>query len=187
MIQYHNRNKQLENRKQGVKASNNAKKYYDKIRKQHHQIACQRKDFLQQTTTYLCKTYAHIKIESLNVKGMMANHKLAASIADLGMYEFKRQLTYKAEWYANRIDVINQWYPSSKKCSNCGHKKEKLSLSDRLYVCGECGFEINRDLNASINLEQAPESVIVEKIGWVTSELTSVDSVSAFGAGGSRK
>jgi len=177
MTQYHNRNKQLGNGKQGIKASNNAKKYYHKIRKQHHQIACQRKDFLQQTTTKLCKTYAHIKIESLNVKGMMANHKLAASIADLGMYEFKRQLTYKAEWYANRIDVINQWYPSSKKCSNCGHKKEKLSLSDRLYVCGECGFEINRDLNASINLEQAPESVIVEKIGWVTSELTSVDSI----------
>ena len=177
MTQYQNRNKQLGNRKQGIKASNNAKKYYDKIRKQHHQIACQRKDFLQQTTTKLCKTYAHIKIESLNVKGMMANHKLAASIADLGLYEFKRQLTYKSEWYANRIDVINQWYPSSKKCSNCGHKKEKLALSDRLYVCDECGFEIDRDLNASINLELAPESVIVEKIGWVTSELTSVDSI----------
>lgn len=187
MRQYRNRHKQLGNRKKGIKASNNARKYYDNISKQHYQIACQRQDFLQQTTTKLCKTYAHIKIENLNVKGMMANHKLAASIADLGMYEFKRQLTYKALWYANRIDIIDQWYPSSKKCSNCGHKKDNLSLSDRLYVCDECGFEINRDLNASINLEQAPESVIAETIGWVTSELTSVDSVSVFGAGRSRK
>ena len=183
MTQYRNRHKQLGNRKKGIKASNNAKKYYDKVRKQHFEIACQRQDFLQQTTTKLCKTYAHIKIENLNVKGMMANHKLAASIADLGMYEFKRQLIYKAEWYANRIDIVDQWYPSSKKCSQCGHKKEKLSLSDRLYICDECGFKIDRDLNASINLEQAPDSVIVEKIGMVNPKLTSVDSVSAYGAG----
>ncbi|MGI0483456.1 RNA-guided endonuclease InsQ/TnpB family protein, partial [Geminocystis sp. CENA526] len=150
---------------------------YNKVRKQHYKVACQRQDFLQQTTTKLCKTYGHIKIESLNVQGMMANHKLASSIADLGMYEFKRQLTYKAQWYANRIDLIDQWYPSSKKCSNCGHKKETLSLSERLYVCDECGLSIDRDLNASINLEKAPEEVIREKIGWVTAELTSVDSI----------
>lgn len=176
-LQYRNRHKQLGNRRKGVKASNNAKKYHHKVRKQHYKVACKRQDFLQQTTTKLCKTYAHIKIESLNVRGMMANHKLASSIADLGMYEFKRQLTYKAQWYANRIDIIDQRYPSSKKCSNCGHKKDLLLLSDRLYICDECGLTIDRDLNASINLEKAPESVIVEKIGWVTSELTSVDSI----------
>ena len=140
-LQYRNRHKQLGNRRKGIKASNNAKKYQDKVRKQHYKVACQRQDFLQQTTTKLCKTYAHLKIESLNVQGMMANHKLASSIADLGMYEFKRQLTYKSQWYANRVDIIDQWYPSSKKCSNCGHKKETLSLSDRLYFCDECGFE----------------------------------------------
>ncbi|WP_017294206.1 RNA-guided endonuclease InsQ/TnpB family protein [Geminocystis herdmanii] len=99
------------------------------------------------------------------------------NVADLGMYEFKRQLTYKALWYANRVDIIDQWYPSSKKCSNCEQKKETLSLSDRLYTCDECGFECDRDLNASINLEKAPEEVIIEKIGWVTAELTSVDSI----------
>lgn len=187
MTQYRNRHKQLGNRKKGIKASNNAKKYYNKIRKQHYEIACVRQDFLQQTTTKLCKKYAHIKIENLNVKGMMANHKLAASIADLGMYEFKRQLTYKARWYGNRIDIVDQWYPSSKKCSNCGHKKDKLLLSDRLYVCDECGFEIDRDLNASINLEQAPDEVIIETIGMVSPKLTLVDSVSAYGAGRSKK
>ena len=169
-LQYQNRHKQLGNRRKGIKASNNAKKYQDKVRKQHYRVACQRQDFLQQTTTKLCKTYAHLKIESLNVQGMMANHKLASSIADLGMYEFKRQLTYKSQWYANRVDIIDQWYPSSKKCSNCLHKKETLSLSDRLYFCDECGFECDRDLNASINLEKAPQEVIKEKIGWVTAE-----------------
>ena len=169
-LQYQNRHKQLGNRRKGIKASNNAKKYQDKVRKQHYKVACQRQDFLQQTTTKLCKNYGHIKIESLNVQGMMANHKLASSIADLGMYEFKRQLTYKTQWYANRVDIIDQWYPSSKKCSNCGHKKETLSLSDRLYFCDECGFECDRDLNASINLEKAPQEVIREKIGWVTAE-----------------
>jgi len=186
-LQYRNRHKQLGNRTKGIKASNNAKKYQDKVRKQHYKVACQRQDFLQQTTTKLCKTYAHLKIESLNVQGMMANHKLASSIADLGMYEFKRQLTYKAQWYANRVDIIAQWYPSSKICSNCGHKKEFLSLSDRLYVCDDCGFECDRDLNASLNLEKAPQEVIKEKIGWVTAELTLVDSIRFRLTGRSKK
>ena len=100
----------------------------------------------------------------------MSNHKLASAIADLGAYEFKRQLSYKAEWYGNRIDIIDQWFPSSKNCCKCGQKKEDLKLSDRIYECSNCGQRIDRDLNAAINLANAENGVIVESIGWVTSE-----------------
>lgn len=169
-LQYRNRHKQLGNRRKKIKQSNNAKKYRQKLSKKHYKVTCQRKDFLQKTTTNLCRKYAHLKIENLNISGMMSNHKLASAVADLGAYEFKRQLSYKAEWYANRIDIIDQWFPSSKKCCECGHLKEDLKLSDRMYECSNCGLKIDRDLNASINLKNADDDVIVEKIGWVTSE-----------------
>ena len=175
-LQYRNRHKQLGNRRAGIKQSNNGRKYRQKLSKQHYKVACKRKDFLQQTTTKLCRKYAHLKIENLKISGMMSNHKLASAVADLGAYEFKRQLSYKATWYGNRIDIIDQWFPSSKKCCKCGHKKEDLKLSDRIYECENCGLKIDRDLNASINLEEADDDVIVESIGWVTPESTLVDS-----------
>ena len=87
-LQYRNRHKQFGQRKKGISQSNNAKKYFLKLGKQHYKVACQRNDFLQKTTTKLCQKYAHIKIENLNISGLMSNHKLASSIADLGAYEF---------------------------------------------------------------------------------------------------
>jgi putative transposase len=91
-------------------------------------------------------------IEDLNVSGMLANHKLASSIADMGFFEFRRQLTYKCKLYGSNLVVVDRWFPSSKTCSNCGTKKETLSLSERVFECGNCGFTIDRDLNAAINL-----------------------------------
>jgi putative transposase len=86
---------------------------------------------------------------------MLANHKLAKTIADMSFFEFRRQLTYKCELYGSELVVIDRWFPSSKTCSNCGIIKETLSLSERVFKCDCCGLEIDRDLNASINLEQA--------------------------------
>ena len=86
---------------------------------------------------------------------MMANHKLAKAIADMGFYEFRRQLDYRCELYGSELVVVDRWFPSSKTCSNCGTKKETLSLAERVFHCDHCGFEVDRDLNASINLEKA--------------------------------
>ncbi|MBR8828803.1 MAG: transposase [Gomphosphaeria aponina SAG 52.96 = DSM 107014] len=165
-FQFQNRHKQLGSRKLGITTSNNARKYFKKLAKKHDKVAKIRADFLQKTTTDLCRRYARLRIENLNISGMMANHKLAAAVGDLGAYEFKRQLLYKAECFGTKVDVIDQWYPSSKGCSNCGAIKSDLTLSDRLFKCNECGLTIDRDLNASIRLEKAPDEVVVNRVGY---------------------
>jgi putative transposase len=71
----------------------------------------------------------------------------------MGFYEFRRQLTYKCELYGSKLVVVDRWFPSSKACSNCGTKKETLTLKERVFECGHCGFVIDRDLNAAINLK----------------------------------
>ena len=152
-LQYHNRKKQMGNRKKKIKASLNARKFYSKLAKIHSRVANIRKDFLQKTTTEISQTYHKILIEDLNVKGMIANRKLSSAISDLGFYEFRRQLEYKQSMFAIELVIADRWYPSSKTCSNCGAKKEKLTLSERTFNCNNCGYKIDRDLNASINLK----------------------------------
>jgi putative transposase len=152
-IQWRNRNKVLGSRKEGIRASNNALAYYRKLRRKHRQIANVREDFLQKSTTKLAKTYQEIKIEDLNISGMMANHKLSNALSNLGLYRFRELLTYKQDWYGFLLTIVDRWYPSSKSCSSCGHI-QPMPLSERIYRCGACGFVIDRDLNASINLER---------------------------------
>jgi putative transposase len=134
-----------------VKGSNNQRKTYNKIGRIHARISEIRKDFLHKLTNYLAKTFQVILIEDLNVKGMMANHKLAGAISDLGFYEFKRQLEYKCHMYGANLVLVDQWFPSSKLCSNCGHKQD-MPLNLRTYDCPVCGNSIDRDLNASLNI-----------------------------------
>ena len=153
-FQWRNRNKQLGNRIKGIRASNNAKKYFDKLASKHSNIANIRKDFLQKTTTDISKKYYQIRIEDLNVSGMIANHKLALALSSLGLYEFRRQLEYKQSFYGTKVEIVDRWFPSSKTCSKCGHKQD-MKLSDRVFNCGACGYSIDRDLNAAINLENA--------------------------------
>jgi putative transposase len=135
--------------------SANWKKAQIKIARLHRKIANIRKDTLHKLTTLLAKNHGIVVIEDLNVSGMMANHKLAKSIADMGFYEFRRQLTYKCELYGSKLVVVDRWFPSSKICSHCGTKKETLTLNERVFECGNCGLMIDRDLNAAINLSQA--------------------------------
>nr|WP_269544595.1 transposase [Dactylococcopsis salina] len=91
---------------------------------------------------------------------MLANHKLAKAIADMGFYEFRRQLEYKCQLFGSQLIIVDRWFPSSKTCSNCGTVKEKLSLSERTFQCESCGFSCDRDLNASINLSFAGSSLV---------------------------
>lgn len=157
--QWRNRNKQLGSRKQGIRASNNAKKFYQKLAKRHARIANQRRDFLQKTTTEISQKYANIRIENLNVQGMIANHKLSSAISDLGFYDFRSQLIYKAPIYGTKIELVDRWYPSSKMCSQC-HHIQSMPLSERVFVCQNCGQVMCRDRNASINLKDAPSDQI---------------------------
>jgi putative transposase len=101
------------------KGSNNWKKAQIQIAKLHRKIANIRKDTLHKLTAYLAKNHSKIGIEDLNVSGMLANHKLAKAIADMGFYEFRRQLTYKCELYGSDLVVVDRWFASSKTCSSC--------------------------------------------------------------------
>ena len=134
-----------------VRGSQNQRKTYNKISRLHARIARIRLDFLHKLTTYLAQTFKLIKIENLNVQGMMANHKLAGAISDLGFYEFKRELDYKCKMYGATLVLVDQWFPSSKTCSNCGNKKD-MPLSVRTFDCPACGISLDRDWNASLNI-----------------------------------
>ena len=154
-----------------IKGSCNRKKQIMRVAKLHYEIACIRKDVLDNLTTYLCKNFKVICIEDLNVKGMIKNHKLALSISDMGFGEFRRQLEYKSKLYGNQIILVDRWFPSSKTCSFCGWKKDNLTLADREFTCSNCGQVIDRDLNAAINLKNYG----LNKLRTVSPEVTSVD------------
>lgn len=98
-----------------------------------------------------------IVLENLSVKNMMKNHKLALAISDVGFYEFRRQIEYKAKWYGREVLFADSFFPSSKTCSGCGWKNEGLKLSDRVFKCKECNLSLDRDLNAALNLKNLYE------------------------------
>ena len=136
-----------------VTDSHNRYKLKQQIAKVHAKIVNIRQNALHQLTNYLTKNFGGIAIEDLNVKGMMTNHKLARAITDIGFYEFKRQMEYKSALKGNYLLIVDKWFPSSKQCSGCGNKKTDLKLSERVYRCDSCGLELDRDLNAAINLK----------------------------------
>ena len=134
------------------RGSGNRRKAVQRLACLHRKIAHRRTDTLHQFTSRLAKTKAVVVIEDLNVAGMLKNHHLAQAIGDVGFYEFRRQLTYKAAWYGCKVIVVNRWEPTSKTCSRCGEVKAELSLIERIYHCDQCGLMIDRDLNAARNL-----------------------------------
>ncbi len=95
-----------------------------------------------------------VVLEDLNVDGMKRNRKLALAISDVGLGEFKRQMTYKTVWQGETLLLADRWFPSTKMCSRCGNLKEDMDLSERIYVCENpaCGLVIDRDVNAALNL-----------------------------------
>ncbi len=119
----------------------------------HEKVANQRKDFLHKTSSELIKNHDSLAIEDLNVKGMLANHKLAQSISDAGWSTFVTMLEYKADWYGKNILKIGRFEPSSKLHANCGYINKELTLSDREWTCPKCSEVVLRDVNAAINIK----------------------------------
>lgn len=155
-----------------VKGSNSRNKVRLRLAKLHEKIKNQKRDFLHNITTKIVNENQVIILEDLNVSGMMKNHKLAKSIQELGLYEIRRQLEYKSKWYGRELVFVSRWFPSSKICCECGWKNNNLTLNDRKFVCDDCGNVIDRDLNASINIQKEGIRIIGQRLP----EFTLVDN-----------
>jgi putative transposase len=141
--------------KSRCKKSRGLEKLETRIRSVNKKIRDQHVNHIHQMTSKLVKAKpAFIVMEDLNVNGMLKNHRLAKAVQDNRLAEVIRQIEYKCNWYGVKLIVADRFYPSSKLCSHCGHKKTDLKLSDRTYHCPECGMTMDRDLNAAINLMQ---------------------------------
>ena len=143
------------------KGSNNRHKQRQKVAKVHSAISDSRKDFLHKLTTQLVNENQTIVVEDLAIKNMVKNHKLAQSISDASWGELVRQLAYKCEWYGRQLIKIDRWFPSSKRCGNCGHIVDKMPLNVREWDCPKCQVNHERDINASKNILAAGLAVSV--------------------------
>ncbi|WP_349763221.1 IS200/IS605 family element RNA-guided endonuclease TnpB [Fusobacterium sp. SYSU M8D902] len=139
-----------ENRK--LRESKNYQKQRIKVAKIHEKIMNMRIDFLNKLSTYIIKSHDIICIENLNTKGLLHNHKLAKSIADVSWASFVNKLEYKAKWYGKELIKIDRLYPSSQICSVCGHRACKKTLDIREWTCPICNTHHDRDINASKNI-----------------------------------
>ena len=137
-----------------TKGGANRKKTKAKLQRAHFDVANARQHTQHQISSYLTHKLrpSVIVLEDLNVSGMMKNHHLAQAIGDVGFYELRRQIEYKAQWCGIEVVLADMWYPSTKTCSQCGAHKPEITLQHRVYHCDHCGLEINRDLNAARNL-----------------------------------
>lgn len=137
------------------KGGSNRKKTQLKIARLHLKIANTRLDNVHKATTSITKTknLMGVVMENLHVKGMVKNHKLAKSIHDASLGLFSRQMDYKTYWNGVYLQRVGRFFPSTKMCSACGNVKEEMLLSERTYLCEQCGLELDRDLNAALNLK----------------------------------
>lgn len=136
------------------KGGKNREKLRIKLAKSHRRLTNQKQYYYHEIVNKLISDNQTIIMEDLAVKNMMKNSKLARSISDASWGLFTRILEYKCERYGRKLIKISTWFPSSKTCYNCGNINKKLKLSERTYKCDECSFEIDRDLNASLNIKQ---------------------------------
>ena len=148
--------KYLNNKKGGsYNKTSNIIKSEKKLLKLNHRLTNIRDNYLHSVTSEIInRKPKFITIEDLNVSGMMKNKHLSKAIQQQKLYEFRRQLEYKTKWNNIELRIVDRYYPSSKLCHNCGQIKKDLKLSDRIYKC-DCGYEEDRDYNASLNLRDS--------------------------------
>ena len=147
------------------KGSANRRKARLKLARHYARIANIRADALHKLTTDLTRRFELICIEDLNVKGMLSNRHLSRPVSDMGFFEFRRQLDYKARDTGSLVVMADRWFASSKTCSDCGWKLEELLLSVRSWTCPNCGAEHERDVNAAKNLKEYAVSSTVSACG----------------------
>ena len=138
------------------KGSSNRRKAREALARLNMRVANTRLDAIQKFTTMLAKTKPVIVVEDLDVRNMMGNHHLARAIADAAWGEISRQLRYKTRWYGSTLITADMWYPSTKRCSGCGHVKDAMPLGERTFHCEACDLVEDRDLNAARNLAEWP-------------------------------
>lgn len=146
-----------------TKGSKNRNKARIRLAKEYNKINRQKEYYLHSVVNQLLSDNQTIVMEDLNVSGMVKNHKLAESIQETSWSRFKEILLYKAFWYGREVIFIGRWFPSSKKCSCCGHVNKDLELKDRTWICSECGVTHDRDLNAAINIRN--EGLRIKNLG----------------------
>ena len=145
--------KKSKNNLKGEVTRQNIRKQKLKVQKLYHRLDCIRTDYLNKAVSELVKTKPKwITLEDLNVRGMMKNKHLSKAVAQQKFFEFRTKLTAKCKEYGIELRLVDRFYPSSKLCHNCGCIKSDLKLSDRTYICSECGYISDRDFNASLNL-----------------------------------
>lgn len=149
--------------KKGESTQKNFVKQKLKVQKLYQRLTNIKIDYLNKTINSIVKTKpAFIVIEDLNIKGMMKNKHLSKAVAQQKFFEFKTKLISKCKEYNIELRIVDRFYPSSKLCHNCGHIKKDLKLSDRTYICSECGYTEDRDINASLNLRDAKTYTIIQ-------------------------
>jgi putative transposase len=133
------------------KGSKNRQQSAARLGRHHHRVRNIRQHFLHQVSNQLVKTHDRLVLEDLNIAGMLRNHNLARAISDAGWAEFARQLRYKQGWRHGEVAVADRWYPSSRRCCECGAINRHLTLAQRVFTCPH-GHRADRDLNAAVNL-----------------------------------
>lgn len=136
------------------KGSNNYNKQKIKLSRLYYKISCIRETNIHQITREIVDNSDIIVLEDLNVRGMVKNKHLSQSISDSNFGEIRKQFEYKCNWNNKQFILADRFYPSTKTCSNCGNLKSNIKLSDRVYICDNCNLELDRDLNAALNLKQ---------------------------------
>lgn len=139
------------------KGSQGQKKAKRRLARLHGLVAQQRRSYLHQVSSQVARHFSMVVVEDLNILGMLQSRCLARVISDASMGELGRQLEYKTRWHGGPYVEVDRFYPSSKRCSNCGSVRAKLSLSERIYQCDVCGLRLDRDVNAARNLEAYPD------------------------------
>ncbi len=158
------------NHSRKVRGSRNRRKYRVRVARAYEKVKNQRDDFAHKLSNEIVRNNDLIVFEDLNIRSMVKNHHLAKSIADASWNTLVQYTTYKAESAGKLVVLVDPGY-TSRTCSNCGYKKESLQLSNRVFRCDSCGYEIDRDLKAAINIHNRG----LEKVGRGTPEVTPVE------------
>lgn len=137
-----------------VKGSNRYNEQLKKVAAIHEKIVNSRTDHLHKASSFVVTNFDIIAVEDLAIKNLVKNHRLAKAISDAGWAKFIDMLEYKSAWYGKTLIKVGRFYPSSKTCNSCGTINQGLQLSDRVWTCAHCNAEVDRDLNASLNILQ---------------------------------